>query len=519
MAEASDTASRPPSGPHDLIVTALQMRAAEQALFDRGTDSFALMRSAGEAVADHVMQSWPDRAVVVLCGPGNNGGDGFIAAEALRQKGRRVALLAMRPAADYRDDSAKAAAAWQGSTHPFEPATLENAITPESIVVDGMFGIGLDRPLEGTALAAIARCEQAACPVVAIDMPSGISSDTGFALGAAITASDTMTFGWPKPGHLLLPGRLHTGRLLVAPLAFDAASGSDGCRAAAGSDLRANGPAAWLLKLPRPGLLDHKYSRGHALVLGSAVMPGAGRLAAHAARRIGAGMLTVAAPAGTLPLFMADQPGIIAKPVETPEDLVEILLDSRISGVLVGSGMLPDDPTREAVLNVLAAGRPAVIDGGGLTVFADKPQELFALGRSDIVLTPHEGEFGRLFPDLDPTLGKLERARQAAARSGMCIVLKGADTVIAEPPGLDLDQPGRIIINHEASPHLATAGAGDVLAGIVLGLLAQGMAPFDAAAAAVWFHSEAGFAAGPGLIAEDLSGQIPGILRLIENAQ
>lgn len=244
-------------------------------------------------------------------------------------------------------------------------------------------------------------------------------------------------------------------------------------------------------------------------------MSGAGRLAARAARRIGAGMLTVAAPAEALPLFMADQPGLIARPLGRPEDLVEILLDSRISAVLVGSGMTPDAGTREAVLNALAGGRPVVVDGGGLTAFADRPQDLFVLGRPDVLLTPHEGEFARLFPDLGPELGKAARAQQAAQRSGATIVLKGSDTVIACPMLRHDGVSGRVLVNREASPHLATAGSGDVLAGLVLGLLAQRMPAFEAAAAAVWFHSEAGFAAGPGLIAEDLPEQIPGIRRLI----
>ncbi|WP_374376301.1 NAD(P)H-hydrate dehydratase [Dongia sp.] len=505
------------SGPLDLVLTSAQMRAAEQALFDRGVDSFALMRDAGRAVADHVQQFWPGHKVTVLCGPGNNGGDGFIVAELLRQAGRDVTLLAMRPVDGYRNDAAKAAAGWQGTTLPMNHATLATALAPESLVIDALFGIGLDRPLDDMAVAAIHRCRQLSLPVVAVDIPSGISADTGQVLGAAFAASDTVTFGWPKPGHLLLPGRLHAGRLVVAPLGFDAACGRE-AQSRSAVDIRANGLDVWLMHLPRVGALDHKYSRGHALVFGSQAMPGAGRLAARAARRIGAGMLTVAAPAEVLPLYMADQPGLIAKPAARAEDVVEILMDSRITALLVGSGMLPDDATREAVLNALASARAAVIDGGGLTAFADRPQELFGLGRADVVLTPHEGEFARLFPDLDVELGKAERARLAAERSRCTIVLKGADTVIAQPPSAIGDaQQVRLLINREASPHLATAGSGDVLAGLVLGLLAQGMPAFEAAAAAVWFHSEAGFAAGPGLIAEDLPERIPEIRRLLES--
>jgi NAD(P)H-hydrate epimerase len=513
MAATTTIATANPSGPGDFVLTAKQMRAAEQYLFQHGVDSFALMCAAGEAVAGLIARHWPGREVVVLCGPGNNGGDGFVAAERLRRLGCQVTVLALQPTDRYRGDAARAAALWQGQVLNLNDQNLDAAIPHNALVIDAMFGIGLDRSLNGVAAAAVDRCRDAAARVVAVEIPSGINADTGQVMGAAMMARHTVTFGWPKLGHLLLPGRLHAGSLEVAPLTFDEMSGRAGL-AAGGPEARGNGPANWLLNLPRPGALDHKYSRGHALVIGSESMPGAGRLAARAARRIGAGMLTVAAPAGVLPLYMADQPGLIARPLSRLEDLVEILLDSRISAVLVGSGMPPDGATREAVLTALAGGRPVVVDGGGLTAFADRPQELFVLGRPEVVLTPHEGEFARLFPDLGPDQGKVARAQQAAIRSGATIVLKGGDTVIASPRG-GVGGAGRILVNREASPFLATAGSGDVLAGLVLGLLAQCMPAFEAAAAAVWFHSEAGFAAGPGLIAEDLPEQIPGISRLI----
>jgi ADP-dependent NAD(P)H-hydrate dehydratase / NAD(P)H-hydrate epimerase len=210
-------------------------------------------------------------------------------------------------------------------------------------------------------------------------------------------------------------------------------------------------------------------------------------------------------PPEALPLYYADQPGLLGRGIVRNEDLVDVLMDRRISGVLVGSGLPPDAVTREAVLTILSAARPTVVDGGGLTAFADRPKDLFIGRRGDIVLTPHEGEFERLFPDLKRETGKLDRARRAAERSGAVIVLKGADTVIAEPGG-------RAFINLESSPYLATAGSGDVLAGLILGLLVQGMPSLEAAAAAVWLHGHAGLACGPGLIAEDLPGRLPAIL-------
>lgn len=480
------------------------MRAAENAAFARGQDSFALMAEAGAAVASAILRAHPQRggSVLILCGPGNNGGDGFIVAELLRQAGWRVNVAAMRPAAEYKGDAAKAANAWQGDLIALEPARLASLVLPPTVIVDALFGIGLDRQLQANLAAVIDLVNQSGADIWAVDVPSGIAPDTGHVLGSAIRAGHTVTFGWPKPGHLLLPGRMHCGMLEVVPLVFDTASLPPSVTA------WVNGPDLWLPALPQPGPLDHKFSRGHALVIGSSEMPGAGRLASLAARRIGVGMLSVAAPAATLPLYLADQPGIIARPATRPEDYVEILMDRRISGVLVGSGLVPDAAAREAVLTSLAAGRPAVVDGGGLTAFADRPDDLFILGRPDMVLTPHEGEFTRLFPDLGPELGKPDRVRRAAARANSVVVLKGADTVVADP---STDSP--IVISGEASPYLATAGSGDVLAGLILGLLSQNMPAYQAAASGVWFHAEAGLAIGPGLIAEDLPGQIPALLR------
>ena len=481
------------------IVTAAEMRAAEGAFFTRGNDSFALMRQAGAAFAEAFYRAHPnpDGDILVLCGPGNNGGDGFIIADLLRRAGRKVQVSAMRPPQVAEGDASAAARMWLegGDLLPFDPATLPRS----AVIIDALFGTGLDRPLDGKIAAVIDWVNRSGAEVWTVDIPSGIAADDGRVLGTAVRAQHTVTFGWAKAGHVLLPGKIHRGSLTVEPIGLT-------------RDLLApdhvawlDEPAVWHAFLPRPGALDHKYSRGHALVIGGGDMPGAGRLASLAARRIGAGMLSVAAPAATLPLFMSDQPGLIARPAARPEDFVEILMDRRISGVLVGSGLVPDAAARETVMTALAAGRPTVVDGGGLTAFADRPEDLFTLCRGDVVLTPHEGEFARLFPDLGPNLGKLARVRQAADRSRSVIVLKGADTVVAAPGGATL-------INDATTSYLATAGSGDVLAGLVLGLLAQGMPAVQAAAAAVWFHAQAGLELGPGLIAEDLPDTIPDLL-------
>lgn len=485
------------------VVTAAEMRVAESALFGRGTPSFDVMATAGRAVVAAIQQRWatPFKRALVLAGPGNNGGDGFIVAQELALLGWDVQVAAARPREAYAGDAARAAALWGGHFVKLEPGALAKLDDGDCVVIDAIFGIGLARPVVGEIKAVIHALHGRPCPIVAVDVPSGIDADTGAVLGAAPRAALTVTFGWPKRGHLLLPGREWGRDLAVADI---------GCR---DEDLpglatipRVNGTALWRNELPLPSAADHKYTRGHALVAGGAAMPGATRLAARAARRIGIGMLTVAAPREAHPFYLVDQPGLIVRAASGSRELAALLADHRFTAVLVGSGLSPDADTKAAVEAAAASKRALVIDGGGLTAFAGAADVLARIGRADMVLTPHEGEFARLFPDL--TGDKLGRARAAAEASGCTIVLKGADTVIAAPDG-------RAAVNADAPAWLATAGSGDVLAGLILGLLGQGMPPFAAAAAGVSLHGLAGSAFGPGLIAEDLPELIPEVLRLL----
>jgi hydroxyethylthiazole kinase-like uncharacterized protein yjeF len=383
-----------------------------------------------------------------------------------------------------------------------EPGALAKLDDGDCLVIDAVFGIGLARPIESEVKAVIHALHGRPCPVVAVDVPSGINADTGEVLGAAPRAALTVTFGWLKRGHLLLPGREWARDLVVADI---------GCRdedlPALAAIPRVNGTALWRNDLPLPSAADHKYTRGHALVAGGAAMPGATRLASRAARRVGIGMLTVAAPREAHPYYLIDQPGLIVREAVGAPDLKALLDDRRFTAALVGSG-LPADASTRAMVEVAAAasGRALAIDGGGLTAFAGAVEALAGFGRAGIVLTPHEGEFARLFPDLKGD--KLARARAAARASGCTVVVKGADTVIAAPDG-------RAAINADAPAWLATAGSGDVLAGLILGLLGQGMPAFEAAAAGVSLHGMAGAAFGPGLIAEDLPELIPEVLRLL----
>ncbi|WP_395023008.1 NAD(P)H-hydrate dehydratase [Dongia sp.] len=485
------------------VVTAAEMRAAEAALFARGTPSFDVMATAGRAVVEAIRLRWPTpfKRALVLAGPGNNGGDGFIVASELKALGLDVHVAAMQARELYSGDAARAAALWGGSIAKLEPGALAKLDEGDCVVIDAIFGIGLARPVADAVKAVIHALHGRPCPVVAVDVPSGIDADTGAVLGAAPRAALTVTFGWPKRGHLLLPGREWARDLVVADI---------GCRDEDLPDLakvpRVNGTALWRNHLPLPSAADHKYTRGHALVVGGATMPGATRLASRAARRVGAGMLTVAAPREAHPYYLIDQPGLIVREAADAAALQALLEDKRFTSVLVGSGLPADSATAGAVETAAASNRALVIDGGGLTAFAGGVDALAKLGRADIVLTPHEGEFARLFPDLKGD--KLVRAREAARLSGCTVVMKGADTVIVAPDG-------RAAINADAPAWLATAGSGDVLAGLILGLLGQGMPAFEAAAAGVSLHGMAGAAFGPGLIAEDLPELIPEVLRLL----
>jgi len=487
----------PSDHPDLVLLTGAEMRAAEGAAFARGLPSFEAMRRAGVAAADAVIARWPVASsgeVHVLCGPGNNGGDGFVVAATLRAAGYDVIVHALRARSDYAGDAARAAAMWQGAVRAPDPAALA-ALDGPAIVVDALFGIGLDRALDGATAALIEAVNGVAVTVVAVDIASGVQADDGRIMGVAIDADLTVTFGWRKLGHVLQPGAAKCGEILVADVGFDASDLS-----AANPSCWLNAPALWSSSYPLPKPTDHKYQRGHAVIVGGRVMTGAARLAARAARRVGIGLLTLAVPPEVWPIYAGDQLGAIVRPVADLAAFAAIAGDERISALLVGSGLEPDVDTDDLVRTCIALSRPAVIDGGGLTVLAGGDSLLE--GHADIVLTPHEGEFGRLFPDLVARASKVDRGREAAKRTGCIIVLKGSDTVVAAPDG-------GCIVSAGAPATLATAGSGDVLAGVITGLLGLRLPPFQAAAMGVWLHARAADGLGLGLIAEDLPDRLP----------
>ena len=476
------------------LLTPRQMADADRLTIAGGTAGFVLMERAGQGVADAVSRRWAPRPLIVLCGPGNNGGDGFVAAQVLAERGWSVRVALLGSVAALRGDAAEAAAGWRGVVAPLEPAVLDGA----ALVVDGIFGAGLTRSVEGAARAVIEALDERQLPVVAIDVPSGVDGASGEVRGIAPRAAATVTFFRMKPGHLLLPGRGQCGETTLVQIGIP-----ETVLDHVAPDTAANHPVLWRARLPRPSLESHKYMRGHALVAGGGEMTGAARLAAKSALRIGAGLVTLAAPEPACSIYAAALTGVIVHPIAGPEEFRALLADKRRNAVLIGPGAGVGAETRDKTLATLKAEKRAVLDADALTSFAGEPGTLLAAIRSPCVMTPHEGEFARLF---EAAGSKPERARRAAQQSGAVVLLKGADTVIAAPDG-------RVAINANAPPELATAGSGDVLAGIVLGLLAQGMDPFAAAAAAAWILGDAARRIGPGLVSEDLVAALAPALR------
>jgi ADP-dependent NAD(P)H-hydrate dehydratase / NAD(P)H-hydrate epimerase len=486
-----------PVGGDGRLLTIAEMAAADAAAIAAGVPGIRLMENAGAAVARATAERFAPCPVLVLCGPGNNGGDGFVAARHLAGRGWPVQVALLGARERLRGDAATAAKAWHGAVVPLDPALVAGA----RLVIDGLFGAGLARPLEGVARDVIETVARANVPVVAIDIPSGGHGDTGAVLGAAARAALTVTFHRAKPGHFLLPGRDRVGELVVAHIGIpERAIDAPG-------RLFANHPAQWRPLLPRRSSVSHKYAHGHALVLGGGMASsGAARMAARAALRAGAGLVSVVCPQDALLVYATQLTAIMVAPFADDREFAQVLADPRRNGMLLGPGAGSGEVLRRRVLRVLEAKKACVLDADALTSFQDQPQALFQAIASACVLTPHDGEYARLFAH---TGDRLTRARAAAAQSGAVMVLKGSDTVIAAADG-------RAFIQPDAPPALATAGSGDVLAGIVLGLLVQGMPACEAAAAAVWLHARAGYLAGHGMIAEDLPEALPAALAGLE---
>lgn len=474
------------------ILTCDQIRACENRAVAEGISLSELMKRAGKACAQVLQSRHPSGRVVVLAGPGNNGGDAFVAARELKDIGRDVVVFELAPSGPRTPEGAEASAAWTGPRAPLAGFDL----APDDVVLDGLFGAGLSRPLDGDAARAVEIIGKSRSPVVAIDVPSGVTGDAGKPAGPAMQATDTVTFGTKKPAHVLQPAASFCGRVHVMEIGFGPYVGE------VGQDrLRENGWNLWIDQLPWPEALSHKHQRGRlCVVTGPANATGAARLAAYAGLRVGAGMVTLLCPPDAIGVVAAAVTAPLTSVFQAPGDLVK--LSENAGAVVIGPAAGVGKATRENIEALAGARRRLVLDADALSVFAGDVDALAKLLQADAVLTPHTGEFERLFPGLlGGARSKIEAARTAAAVSGATVVLKGPDTVVAAPDG-------RAVVNTHATPFLATAGSGDVLAGIVGGLMAQGLDAFTAASVAVWMHGDAGIKAGPGMTAEDLDAAL-----------
>lgn len=488
------------------LLTPTEMAEADRLAIESGISGFALMKVAGEGVARVVLNRWsPANRVLVLAGPGNNGGDGFIAAQVLFKRGYRVDIALLGDASRLRGDALLAFEALAPSLRAAVTRPDTERLGDYDVVIDALFGAGLARDLDGDAARLVDALNATGKSVVAVDLPSGVDGETGAIRGTAVRAVETVTFFRRKPGHLLYPGRPLCGCQHVVDIGTPDAVLKD-----INPHTYANGPDIWRGHWQPPRASSHKYERGHAVVASGPVhATGAARLAATSALRSGAGLVTLASPSQAVVVNASHLTAVMIRVVDDVEGFREFLADPRITSVAIGPGFGVGARTRDYVIAAFGP-RLAVLDADALTSFRDDPSTLFSAiaaavrdagEKSRVVLTPHDGEFARLFPDLVSQPSRLARTRAAARLSGAVVILKGADTVIASPDG-------RAAINENAPPWLATAGSGDVLAGLVAGLGGQGLSSFEAACMAAWCHGAAGQECGPGLIAEDLVAAI-----------
>ena len=457
-----------------------------------GTPGFTLMERAATAVVQTVEARYRPCPTLVVCGPGLNGGDGLVVAELLRRRGWPVQVVMLTPPEALRGDASLARVFYQGEILPWTSGQLNG----QGLVIDAVFGIGLNREVEGPFFALIEALNASGLPIVAVDMPSGVHASYGSVLGTAVRAEVTVTFTRKKPGQLLLPGRAYCGIVHVAEIGID----HDALNNVPMSVVE-NHPELWLALLPGFLAGQHKYDHGHALILGGSVMTGAARLAARAAQRVGTGLVSIAADEASALVYATNLDSVLVLKISHDVQWQHAVNDPKKTAMLLGPGAGVGEGTLTKVILALTTRKPCVLDADALTSFIDGPEELYGYLYPEAVLTPHVGEFNRLFGK-NEQVDKCTRTSRAARLSGSVVLLKGADTVIAAPNGLQ-------VINANAPAWLATAGSGDVLSGIITGLMAQGVKAFPAAAIGAWLHGAAAEHFQPGMIAEDLIEALP----------
>ncbi|MDP1723076.1 MAG: NAD(P)H-hydrate dehydratase [Alphaproteobacteria bacterium] len=484
-------------------MTAIILKSSEVYLQEKKIESLGvslsdLMEKAGKAVFDIILERFPSQKTLILVGPGNNGGDGYVVALLLEKAGWEVDVASFNNKPPTSLLALEKYQKWAGTFKNISDIHFDDY----SLIIDAIFGIGLSKSVEDPLLNYINKINQSNVTIVSIDIPTGISADNGTILSAAIHANLTITFNFLKPGHVLLPSSIQCGEIIIVDI---------GIPTPYPILWQQNDPDVWRQMIPRPNALSHKYKRGHLGLIGSKEMTGATRLASIAARRMGVGLLSIICPLHAEIIYALSDPGHLIKPYDSMEDFDSLLDLHQFSAFSIGSGLLPNTETQALVSKILTLKKPTLIDAGALMAFEKNPSILFNQLHDTCVLTPHEGEFKRLFNDkVDFNISKIEQTIQAAQISGCVILYKGGDTIIAKPIG-------EIIVENQYAPYLASAGTGDVLAGLIAGLLAQGIDSFWAASISIYVQRKAAMMLGPGLIAEDLSYKIPAVLReLIE---
>lgn len=488
-----------------VLLTPEEARTADTWAMENGKTGTELMEAAGRAVADTIVEyvGTPLEVggeVLILCGPGNNGGDGYVVARFLEEWGYPVKVIATVDRESLKGDARKMARKWKGATELIGESKVNGA----AVVVDSLFGTGFNKELEGELADLVIEANRADAFKVAVDVPSGLNANTGNSIGVCFQADATITFFRKKSGQLVAPGRFYCGgaeHIHVADI---------GIPEAALEDIEplhfSNEPALWSQHFPFQGPSSHKYNRGHMLVLGGKEPTlGASRLASMSGLRVGAGLVTLAAPSESYAIQAGAMDDVMVRRFDSAFGFIGIMSDPKINTVLLGPGAGVGEKTAELVMQATMKGRNLVLDADALTSLAGRIDVLKDASNCEMVLTPHEGEFARLFPNLDFKADRIKAARDAARLSGCTVVLKGVSTVIASVDG-------RVSISSNAPSWLSVGGTGDILSGMIGGLLAQGMPAFEAASAAVWMHGEAAMKAGRGLIASDLLPLISRVL-------